>query len=148
MRILYIVDGRSPTARNWIAHFISAGHEVHMISTGICTRMLGLASLHILPVAFSDAGVPDVSDQAAQVNRRDLLRKLTPMWLRTFVRQWIGPLTVPQSVGKLQALIEQIQPDLVHAMRYPYEGILAARAEPSAPLIVSVWGNDFTLHAK
>jgi len=148
MRILYIVDGRSPTARNWIAHFISAGHEVHMISTSTCTRMLGLATLHILPVAFSNAGVPDVSDTAARVNRRDLLRKLAPMWVRTFVRQWIGPLTLPQSVSKLQTLIEQIQPDLVHAMRYPYEGILAAMAEPSAPLVVSVWGNDFTLHAR
>ena len=148
MRILYIVDGRSPTARNWIAHFISAGHEVHMISTSHCTRMLGLASLHILPVAFSDAGVPDVEDRSAQVNRRALLRKLAPLWVRTFVRQWIGPLTLPRSVGKLQALIGQIQPDLVHAMRYPFEGILAAIAEPSAPLIVSVWGNDFTLHAQ
>jgi glycosyltransferase involved in cell wall biosynthesis len=40
-----------------------------------------------------------------------------------------------------------VQPDLVHAMRIPYEGMLAALANPSAPLLVSVWGNDFTLHA-
>lgn len=147
MRILYIVDGRSPTARNWIARFIAAGHEVHMISTSRCTRMLDLASLHILPVAFSNAGVPEVSDTVAKVNRRDLMRKLAPMPVRTFVRQWLGPLTLPKSVEKLKALIEQIQPDLVHAMRYPYEGIMAAMAAPAAPLIVSVWGNDFTLHA-
>lgn len=148
MRILYIVDGRSPTARNWIAHFIAAGHEVHMISTSRCTRMLDLASLHILPVAFSDAGMPEVSDTITQVNRRDLLRRLTPMWARTFIRQWLGPLTLPKTVRKLKSLIDQIQPDVVHAMRYPYEGIMTALAEPDAPLIVSVWGNDFTLHAK
>jgi glycosyltransferase involved in cell wall biosynthesis len=38
-------------------------------------------------------------------------------------------------------------------MRIPYEGMLAALAlrqvtEPAPPLLVSVWGNDFTLHAR
>ena len=32
-------------------------------------------------------------------------------------------------------------------MRIPYEGMLAADAYMGVPLIVSVWGNDFTLHA-
>ncbi len=33
-------------------------------------------------------------------------------------------------------------------MRVPYEGMLAADAHTgAAPLIVSIWGNDFTLHA-
>jgi glycosyltransferase involved in cell wall biosynthesis len=49
----------------------------------------------------------------------------------------------------------QIRPDLVHAMRIPYEGMLAALAvegygeggHTGPPLLVSVWGNDFTLHA-
>jgi glycosyltransferase involved in cell wall biosynthesis len=35
----------------------------------------------------------------------------------------------------------------VHALRIPYEGMVAALADPTIPLIVSVWGNDFTLHA-
>jgi glycosyltransferase involved in cell wall biosynthesis len=32
-------------------------------------------------------------------------------------------------------------------MRIPYEGMLAADAYTGVPLIVSSWGNDFTLHA-
>ena len=32
-------------------------------------------------------------------------------------------------------------------MRIPYEGMLAADAYTGIPLIVSIWGNDFTLHA-
>jgi len=44
-------------------------------------------------------------------------------------------------------IAERIQPDLVHAMRIPFEGMLAADASGAAPLLVSVWGNDFTLHA-
>ena len=39
-------------------------------------------------------------------------------------------------------------PDIVHAMRIPFEGILAAKAAPpQLPLLISVWGNDFTLCA-
>jgi glycosyltransferase involved in cell wall biosynthesis len=41
----------------------------------------------------------------------------------------------------------KLEPDLIHAMRIPFEGIMTAAAYPKAPLIVSVWGNDFTLHA-
>ena len=36
----------------------------------------------------------------------------------------------------------------MHALRIPYEGMLAAAADSHAPLLVSVWGNDFTLHAR
>ena len=32
-------------------------------------------------------------------------------------------------------------------MRIPYEGMAAALADPAVPLLISVWGNDFTLHA-
>jgi glycosyltransferase involved in cell wall biosynthesis len=70
------------------------------------------------------------------------------MSIRTFIRQWIGPLTLPKTIRRLEEMIAEIQPDLIHAMRYPFEGILAAHAKRDHPLIVSVWGNDFTLHAK
>jgi glycosyltransferase involved in cell wall biosynthesis len=33
-------------------------------------------------------------------------------------------------------------------MRIPYEGMLCALANPHAPLLISIWGNDFTLHAR
>jgi glycosyltransferase involved in cell wall biosynthesis len=47
-------------------------------------------------------------------------------------------------------MIEGIKPDLVHAMRIPFEGMLAAEALRKAkmPLLLSVWGNDFTLFAE
>ncbi len=68
--------------------------------------------------------------------------------LRTRIRQWVGPFTATRAAKQLSLLMDQIQPDLVHAMRIPFEGMLAARARPQAPFMVSVWGNDFTLHAK
>jgi glycosyltransferase involved in cell wall biosynthesis len=47
----------------------------------------------------------------------------------------------------LREFIERVRPDIVHAMRIPYEGMMAADAYTGVPLIVSTWGNDFTLHA-
>lgn len=62
-----------------------------------------------------------------------------------------GPVTVPAAAQKLRTFIQEVQPGIVHAMRIPYEGMLAASAldglasRPS--FLVSIWGNDFTLHA-
>jgi glycosyltransferase involved in cell wall biosynthesis len=67
--------------------------------------------------------------------------------LRTLLRQWLGPLTLPDAARGLHEVIARLEPELVHAMRIPYEGMLAALAQPKVPLLVSTWGNDFTLHA-
>jgi glycosyltransferase involved in cell wall biosynthesis len=68
--------------------------------------------------------------------------------LRTAIRQWLGPLTLAAAARQLQPVIARLQPNLVHAMRIPYEGMLAARSVAhSDRLLISVWGNDFTLHA-
>jgi glycosyltransferase involved in cell wall biosynthesis len=47
----------------------------------------------------------------------------------------------------LSQIALDLQPDIVHAMRIPFEGMMAAKALLKAPLVVSVWGNDFTLHS-
>ena len=58
----------------------------------------------------------------------------------------IGPALVHIKRGRLQRLVERHRPDLVHAMRIPFEGIAAGELT-GLPVIVSVWGNDFTLRA-
>jgi glycosyltransferase involved in cell wall biosynthesis len=63
------------------------------------------------------------------------------------IRRWFGPLTIRRAAPRLRVFIENVKPDLVHAMRIPYEGMLAADAYTGIPLIVSTWGNDFTWHA-
>lgn len=147
MRLLFIVDGRSPIALNWISYFVEKGHEVHLVSTIPCAPSLEFASINILPVAFSSAGVQTQGHETVKGGAVGKLREWMPMSLRTFIRQWLGPLTVPRTARKLRPIINVIQPDLIHAMRIPFEGILAAKANPQVPLLISVWGNDFTLHA-
>jgi glycosyltransferase involved in cell wall biosynthesis len=57
-------------------------------------------------------------------------------------------MTVATAAQKLRRVLDTVDFDLVHALRIPFEGMLAARANPSQPFVLSIWGNDFTLHAK
>lgn len=149
MKLLFVADGRSPIALNWIGYFSNAGHEVHLVSTFACSPELNLASLHYVSVALSGLrGSHSDSGEGSGASSR--VERLAPVRLRTALRRWLGPLTIPRAGAQLTRIITQIQPDLVHAMRIPFEGMLAAQSlldMPGVPLVVSVWGNDFTLHA-
>lgn len=135
MRILFVADGRSPIARSWIAGVVEAGHEVCLGTTYRCKPIEGIGSMTHVPVAFSGLSRGAAgSGSSARVN------------MRAWVRQWFGPLTVPFGAGRVRTLANRHEPDLVHALRVPFEGMLAAWATPPAPLVVSSWGNDFTLH--
>jgi len=143
LKILYIVDGRSPIALNWISYFAGKNYRVHLVSTYACNPQMELASFQHVPIAFSGTSTGESLTTSSQKR----VRKWLPVGVRTRVRQWIVPFTLTRAAERIQAIIDRIRPDLVHAMRIPYEGMLAAMADPKAPLLISVWGNDFTLHA-
>lgn len=143
MRLLFVADGRSPITLNWLRHFTESGHQVFLASTFDCAPPPGLAGFRWIPVAFSAAKKAPAAAGAARrgIWGADALR------LRTALRQTFGPLTLAAAAPALRAFQREIRPDLVHALRIPYEGMLAAQAAENVPLLVSVWGNDFTLHA-
>jgi glycosyltransferase involved in cell wall biosynthesis len=145
MRILFVADGRSPIALNWIRHWVERGDEVFLASTFPCKIEMPLAGLRITPVAFSGA---KSAPRPGAVKKGGLWGART-LGLRTVIRQFLGPLTIPRAAPALRRFVEETAPDLVHALRIPYEGMLAADALAPlrVPLLVSVWGNDFTLHA-
>jgi glycosyltransferase involved in cell wall biosynthesis len=145
MRLLFVADGRSPIALNWIEYFLVQGHEVHLASTFQSPIDPRLASYTFISVAFSAA--KGAGEAQVGPSRRRGIWSASAVGLRTSLRQWLGPLTIPRSARQLSDLIDRLQPDLIHAMRIPYEGMLASLAGAGAPLVVSVWGNDFTLHA-
>jgi glycosyltransferase involved in cell wall biosynthesis len=145
MRILFVADGRSPIALNWIRHWVERGDEVFLASTFPCKIEMPLAGLRITPVAFS--GTKSVPRLGAA--KKSGLWGARSLGLRTALRQFLGPLTIPRAAPALRRFVEETAPDIVHALRIPYEGMLAADALAPlrTPLLVSVWGNDFTLHA-
>ena len=146
MKILFVVDARSPIAINWIRHFAegrgdkrsSPVDEIHIASTFQCDLDFPIKSLEITPVAFSSVKKPSQRPGTASART---------VGLRTAIRQWFGPLTIRRASQRLRAYIARVKPDLIHAMRIPYEGMMSADAYSGIPLIVSTWGNDFTLHA-
>ncbi len=144
MKILFVADARSPISQNWIRYFAERGDEVYLASTFQGDVGFPLAGFEFTPVAFSS-----LKHHRPAITNAD---SISPQ-LRTKIRQWIGPLSLPRSARKLSAFIQKIQPDIIHALRIPYEGMLAAQASQftdlpiTVPLITSVWGNDFTLHA-
>lgn len=145
MRILFVADGRSPIAQSWIKYWLERGDDVFLASTFACEPLPGLREMRLTPVAFSGA---KTGSQASSRSRGGIWGARA-LGLRTAIRQWLGPLTITRAARPLQGFIQQAQPQLVHALRIPYEGMLAAEAVAALdiPLVVSVWGNDFTLHA-
>lgn len=143
MRLLFVTDARSPISRNWMRYFAERGDELYIATTFECDELdFPVKRLEFTPVAFS--AVKKRTSAPSSASSRTLR-------LRTKIRQWLGPVTIPASARKLRRFINEVQPDLIHAMRVPYEGMLAAEALKEITnrpaFVVSIWGNDFTLHA-
>ena len=141
MRLLFVADGRSPTSRSWISHWLASGHDVLLVSTHACDPLPGLAGLHVLPVALGSLSGRQAG-RSAPLWRRSLRRLALP------ARYLLGPLGLWYYQRRFTALVRAFQPDLVHALRIPFEGMLAASTPAGIPLLVSIWGNDLTLHAQ
>lgn len=146
LHILLVADGRSPIARRWIGSLLAAGERVTLCSTFACAPIAGLESLHILPVAFAGLAGSQSANTRPNAGSRRLVSRFRPLFLGA--RYWLGPLSLNAYGKPFRKLLAACQPDLVHALRIPFEGMLAAATPPSLPLVVSIWGNDLTLHAQ
>jgi glycosyltransferase involved in cell wall biosynthesis len=146
MHILLIADGRSPTTRRWIQTVNSFGCQVTLVSTYPCLPVQGVEAEVCLPVAFAAAAGRKGSDASAPAGGR---KRLISSFRSLFQagRHLLGPLTLNYYGPRLRWLVDRIQPDLVHALRIPYEGMLASWTPPGTPVAVSIWGNDLTYHA-
>jgi glycosyltransferase involved in cell wall biosynthesis len=142
MKVGIIADGRSQIARNWLATLNELGYEVHLFSTFPSEIERNLTSYHLTPIAFSGVRFGSRGKASAPPGGAGAIR------LRALLRRSAGVFTFPFAIRRLRAALEQVELDVLHALRIPYEGMLAAGADPVVPLILSVWGNDFTLHAR
>lgn len=152
MRLTFLADLRSPTALQWIRHFIDRGYEVQAISSyPIAGNVLPGAETTSLPLVLAGHGRNTVpAPTEAEGALRPSIQARAAQWVTprqaAQVRSFFGPALVHAKRARLQKLIDNYQPDLVHAMRIPFEGI-AAGALSGLPVVASVWGNDFTLFA-
>lgn len=144
MRLLMVADGRSPITRNWIRMLQPLGMEITLVSTFPCIEVEGAKGTHILPVAFAGLG----GSQAVSGGRRKRSGLVSRFrGLAAELRHQLGPWTIPSYIPRYLELIKEVKPDLLHALRIPYEGMLASATPAGIPLVLSTWGNDLTLHA-
>lgn len=151
MKLAFVADGHSPIALNWIRYFVNQQHEVHLISSYPCpAELLPGAKVYYVPLSLARF-LPEFSAQSSLVTRTSWLSRLRVGILNPYVQPMNRLFTLWQgraNAGIIRRHLQRINPDLVHAMRIPSEGIVAAQAVlPCTPFILSVWGNDFTLHA-
>jgi len=149
--VLILADGRSPTALSWINNIQSLDFDVSLISTFPCQLPKGVLHFHVLPVAFSKFS-GSRSEGAARESQRTpsgfnvLIQQFSPLFQN--LRYYLGPLTLPRYKKAYLALLLDIQPDLVHALRIPFEGMLGSATPEGIPFLASTWGNDLTLHVR
>ncbi|MEN4013037.1 MAG: glycosyltransferase family 4 protein [Bellilinea sp.] len=150
MRILLVADGRSPITLRWLDSLRALDYRVSLISSFPCNPPEGMADFFYLPVAFSGwaGALPRrAAGHASPARPPGIKRRLVSTFRAALlaVRYRLAPLDLP--ARRYRALLERVQPDLVHALRIPFEGMLAAATPPEFPLALSIWGNDLTLHA-
>lgn len=148
MHILLVADGRSPITRRWVRALAALQHQVSLVSTFPCSEVEGAPALHVLPVAFAVLGGSQVGAAGASSPGRS--RQLVSRFRSIFLlgRYYFGPLSLPFYARRFRRLVAEIRPDLVHALRIPFEGMLASHTPASIPLAVTIWGNDLTYHAR
>jgi glycosyltransferase involved in cell wall biosynthesis len=145
MHILILADGRSPITKSWLKTLQPLGHRISLVSSFPCDPIDGVELAAVLPVAFARFGGSQAGSGVKPAARKGLIARFRP--ILAGVRHALGPWTTPYYQRKFQQVVEGLQPDLVHALRIPYEGMVAAATPAQYPLIISTWGNDFTLHA-
>ncbi|MHB8132914.1 MAG: glycosyltransferase [Anaerolineaceae bacterium] len=149
--ILLISDGRSPTSKRWIDALHKLKFKISLVSTYPLTIEHDVDQTFILPVAFSNAGKEqtpnngNIKGQPKKSLTKQLIQQFRPIFM--LARYNLGPSTIPKYGNILKMIIAEIQPDIVHALRIPFEGMLSRYTPADIPLLVSIWGNDFTLHA-
>lgn len=146
--ILIVADGRSPTTRSWIQHIQSLGYALSLISTYPCEPPESLKHFHVLPIAFSrfSTGSSEKSQPTSKSGSVSLIRRFSPLFQS--LRYILGPLTLLCHAKAYRKLLHEFKPDLVHALRIPFEGMLASYTPKGIPCLVATWGNDLTLHAR
>lgn len=150
MHFLLVADGRSPTTRRWIQGLVALKHRITLISTYPCMPVSDSIETYVLPVAFANMAGSQPGSGQNKANTGNFMRNIVKRYRSslTSYRYLLGPLTLKSYQSQFLELVENCKPDIIHALRIPFEGMLAAVAPPEIPLVVSIWGNDLTLHAR
>ena len=145
MKLLLIADGRSPITRRWIRMLQPLGYTLNLVSSYPCAPIEGVAEIITMPLAFAGMGGSQAGSAARKTSRRARVVSRFRN-LAAEVRHRMGPWMVTRKEKEYHELVSRLKPDLVHALRIPFEGVLASLTPEKIPVVVSTWGNDLTFH--
>jgi len=142
MRVLIYGDFRSPHAIGWKEGVEAAGIEVLALSSE--------------PTA--EAGVFGPTGAVARGRQKFVAAQKQRKGRSTQLLRWLSARQIVHSIVQivrgrsrtqdLRAAVERFNPDLVHALRLPYEGLTALASRVDVPVVVSSWGQDFDPQAR
>jgi len=149
MKILLIADGRSPITRRYIEVLDQLKNDVFLISSFPCSIVDGISGMEIINLAFGSAGGSQVRSRQKELGLKKFLRQSISRFRNIYmkVRYIFGPFSLFQKKNQYQRILNEQKPDVVHALRIPFEGMLASFTPQEVPVVVSIWGNDLSLHA-
>lgn len=163
-RILLYADMRNLHALRWLDGLHSLGAEVRAVSSQIVevdtgfrsapdpvsrVRRALVASGTNRRIRGAFARSPNVEGTVAETvtAKRSKPRNPSRVDLVQLAETTITPLRLRSQGALLRSEIETFEPDIVHALRLPYEGIIALTCAKTVPVVVSCWGQDFSRQA-
>lgn len=142
MKILVYADFRSPHAQGWIKGLTATGIDVIAVSSEL-SNMDGIIDPHDKATEMRQAFTSRSKSNGSLL--RKIRKHLTRIQLiHSVVQVYRGR----QRGAFLQDQVRLHRPDLIHALRLPYEGISTLSSIRDVPVVVSTWGQDFTSQAK
>ncbi|GAB2644143.1 hypothetical protein GCM10027270_35100 [Nocardioides ginkgobilobae] len=152
-RVLLYADLRTNHALAWLEGLRSADIDVLPVSSQIVDSDVPFARDPVAAAraalvrrklnrkvrsTFVPAGEVPSGDPSMTTDGRDLVQILETS---------ITPLRLPAQMQLLRRQIDRYEPDVVHALRVPYEGLIALQASSQTPVALSCWGQDFSRQA-
>jgi glycosyltransferase involved in cell wall biosynthesis len=157
LRVLLYADLRTSHALGWYEGLRASGLQVLPISSELVPKSLD---------------VREIRDPVG-ILRRNMVQRGLNQRIRSKVSGDLRHSTQPIHQGRAQSGVDRLQmletilaalrypvhrrilrravndfrPDIVHALRLPYEGLIALSSLPDQRVVVSSWGQDFMMQA-
>jgi glycosyltransferase involved in cell wall biosynthesis len=137
-RILLYGDFRSPHAHGMRDGLVAAGHEVLAVSSEVvdCPGVLS-------PKDFLSRVRQRGATMARSPDSYGSTRLARSVSVIQTAHTVLDLARLPARRSFLRRVIRDFNPDVVHALRLPYEGLTALSTTRRVPVVVSTWGSDF-----
>ena len=166
MRILLVADMRSPHSIGWVHGLTRIGANPLVVSS----RWLSPDERAKMPEHMRRLIIHEASDTMSRLRSLTTAHPRILGAVRSFARhrsmgsgEGSDPFSTPEGTGRIElplelhiarqlgktieALAEEHNPDLIHALRVRFEGISLASIAAKWPTAISIWGQDLARQA-